>query len=337
DPAQTRMADMVRRAAMRGAEVVSRLLSFARRQPLDPKPINAATLIKDVQSLLRQTLPENLQLEYVRAPGLWHVIADPAQLDNALVNLVINARDAMPEGGKITIEVANANIDHDYAAGAEIQPGQYVQIAVSDTGTGMSPGVLMRAFEPFFSTKGVGKGTGLGLSMVYGFAKQSGGHVRIYSELGHGTTVKLYLPRAPGVSDDPPAPSSAPIAPRGSETILMVEDNDMVRDFVEALLTDLGYTVIAHAGAETALSAIADGLKPDLLLSDIVLQGPLNGQQLTAKMQQTLPNLPVLFMSGYAENAVVHHGHIDPGVQLITKPFHRHDIAARIRSVLKSK
>ncbi len=334
DPTQLRMAEMVRLAAMRGAEVVSRLLSFARRQPLDPKPLNIATVIKDVQNLLRRSLPENVELEFVQCPGLWQATADTAQLDNALVNLVMNARDAMPQGGKITIEVANIHIDQNYATSADITPGQYVQIAVSDTGTGMPPDVMARAFEPFFTTKAVGKGTGLGLSMVYGFARQSGGHARIYSEMNHGTTVKMYLPRAPGVSDDLPTSSSLPIAPRGSETILMVEDNDMVREFVENLLTDLGYKVLTHADAESALAAIADGMKPDMLLSDIVLAGALDGRQLGDEVKKTLPDLPILYMSGYAENAVVHHGRIDAGVQLISKPFRRYDIATRIRSVL---
>ncbi|MBL8644126.1 MAG: response regulator [Rhodospirillaceae bacterium] len=337
DANQRRSIEMVRAAAVRGSDMVSRLLSFARRQPLDPKPINVATVIKEAQSLLRRSLPENIALEFVQGAGLWQATADAAQLDNALVNLVMNARDAMPDGGKITIEATNAHLDHAYATQADVSPGQYVQIAVSDTGTGMPADVAVRAFEPFFTTKDVGKGTGLGLSMVYGFAKQSGGHVRLYSETGHGTTVKMYLPRAAGISDEAATSTAMPTAPRGTETILMVEDNDMVREFVETLLTDLGYNVIACPDADKALRQIQDGLKPDLLLSDIVLTGPMNGRQLAEKIKETLPGLPVLYMSGYAENAVVHHGRLDPGVQLITKPFRRYDIATRLRAVLGNR
>jgi PAS domain S-box-containing protein len=334
EKSERRSLELVRMAASRGSEMVSRLLSFARRQPLDPKALNVSGVIKEVQGLLRRSLPENIDLQVVLGVGLWQARADAAQLDNALVNLVMNARDAMPDGGKITIEACNAHFDQTYATNADVAPGQYVQIAVSDTGFGMAPDVVAKAFEPFFTTKDAGKGTGLGLSMVYGFARQSGGHVRLYSEQGHGTTVKMYLPRADGSSAELSITNSTQIAPRGTETVLMVEDNDMVREFAHTLLTDLGYTVVPCADAETALQHVADGLKPDVMLSDIVLTGPMNGRQLADNIRRTLPHLPVLFMSGYAENAVVHHGRLDAGVHLITKPFRRYDMAVKMRAVL---
>jgi len=331
---QVRSAELIRSAALRGADMVSRLLSFARRQPLDPKPVDIAAAVRDVQSLLRRTLPENIAFEFVAGAGLWLANADIAQLENVMVNLVINARDALPEGGKVTIEASNAHLDHSYAADAEVPPGQYVLLAVSDTGTGMTADVAAKAFEPFFTTKPVGKGTGLGLSMVYGFARQSGGHVRLYSEPGQGTTVKLYLPRAQGVSSLTTSNVQVPQAPGGNETILLVEDEDMVREFVQTLLIDLGYRVVAHSGADGALAEINAGLTPDLLLTDLMLTGLINGRRLAETIVQLRPGLKVLYMSGYTENAIVHHGRLDPGVHLISKPFRRHDLAIKIRRIL---
>ncbi|MBL8644125.1 MAG: PAS domain-containing protein [Rhodospirillaceae bacterium] len=337
DHAQIRSAELIRAAAKRGADVISRLLSFARRQPLDPKALDIGVVVREVQSLLRRSLPENVAFEFVHAAGLWRAQADLAQLENVLVNLVINARDALPDGGKVTIEASNAHLDAKYADEAEVPPGQYVLLAVSDTGVGMPPEIAAKAFEPFFTTKGLGKGTGLGLSMVYGFAKQSGGHVRLYSELGQGTTVKLYLPRAQGVSEAVAPVEELQTVPRGTETILLVEDEDMVREFVQVMLTDLGYRVVSHRDAESAWTEIMTGLKPDVLLTDLILPGAMNGRQLAEKVIKMRPGISILYMSGYTENAIVHHGRLDPGVNLLSKPFRRYDLAVKLRAVITAR
>ncbi len=328
------LADMTRMAAERGAALTNRLLAFARRQALDPKATNVNKLLSEMDPLLRRTLGEHIEIETVRGGGLWNALIDAPQLVSALLNLCINARDAMVKGGRLTIETGNVHLDGDYASQhSEVGSGQYVMIAVSDTGTGMTSDILARAFDPFFTTKDVGKGSGLGLSMVYGFAKQSRGHVKIYSEFGHGTTVKLYLPRAPGDHEES-FPTSSSELPRGQERIFLVEDDELVRMHVTRQLESLGYHVTsAHNGAE-ALEALKRNGDYDLLFTDVVMPGGVNGRQLAVAVAELYPNLPVLFTSGYTENAIVHHGRLDPGVHLLNKPYRLQDLAAKIRLAL---
>ena len=335
-----RSADNALIGANRAATLTQRLLAFARRQPLAPQPVLANTLVTGMADLLTRTLGETIQLETVTGGGLWRVEADPNQLESAILNLAVNARDAMPEGGKLTIETSNAHLDHAYAAEhVEVQPGQYVVIAVSDMGVGMERQTLARAFEPFFTTKEVGKGTGLGLSMVYGFVKQSGGHVAIYSEPGVGTTVKIYLPRLMGEAPEEAAATAA-VVPDGSrsETILVTEDDDDVRMYSVDALRELGYRVLEAHDAASALRLLErqEG-RVDLLFTDVVLTGGMNGQQLSERARALRPNIKVLFTTGYARNAIVHHGRLDAGVELITKPFTYSDLATRVRDVLDGR
>ncbi len=336
DPSRIqRAADMALHGAQRAASLTARLLAFARRQPLNPVPLDVNVLVRDLTDLLHRTLGETIELEGVLSPRAWTIEADPNQLESALLNLAVNARDAMPDGGKLTIEIANADLDERYTqTDAEVIPGQYLSIAVSDSGQGMDKQTLARVFEPFFTTKEVGKGTGLGLSMVYGFVKQSRGHVTIYSEVGLGTTVKLYFPRYYGDAAVPRlADDAAP--PRGSldETILVVEDNDDVRVFSRESLTDLGYRVIECAEAEAALEIIQGEEPIALLFTDVVLPGR-SGRALSDAALLIRPDLKVLFTTGYSRNAIVHQGRLDPGVKLITKPFTVDELAVRIRDVL---
>jgi signal transduction histidine kinase/CHASE3 domain sensor protein len=322
--------------ATRGAALTQQLLAFARKQTLVPMPIDLSALLPDTMNLLRRTLGEHIDVRVVDAAGLWAALADPAQVESALLNLALNARDAMPGGGRLTIEVANKVLDRDYARQhTEVTPGDYVMLAVSDTGAGMSPDVLTRAFEPFFTTKAEGRGTGLGLAMVHGFAKQSGGHVKIYSEPGEGTTVRLYLPRAVGL----PASQrgGAPLElPRGSATVLVVEDEAEVREACVATLRDLGYRVLEAADGSEALRVFGENdAKVDLLLTDVVLTGPIKGNAVASRLTEVRPGLQVLFMSGYTENAIVHHGRLDDGVQLIGKPFRREQLALKVAEVLR--
>jgi signal transduction histidine kinase/ActR/RegA family two-component response regulator len=330
-----RMLTAAARGADRAATLTSRLLAFARRQPLDPKPFDVSKLVTNMSELLRRVLGERIRVETVLAAGTWRVNADVNQLENALVNLVVNARDAMPQGGKLTIETSNAFLDEAYAAANEASPGQYVLIAVSDTGLGMTRDVQDKAFEPFFTTKGVGKGTGLGLSQVYGFIRQSGGHAKIYSEPGQGTTIKLYLPR---VQDDAEAAAAPTVSPRRKRAtdrpILVVEDDDDVRSHVVQGLTEFGYRVREAADGASALRALAESPPVCLLFTDIGLPGGMNGRELADEVQRRIPGLPVLFTTAYARNAVVHHGRLDAGVELITKPFTLPDLAQRIERVL---
>jgi signal transduction histidine kinase/ActR/RegA family two-component response regulator len=326
------------RAAERAAVLTQRLLAFSRRQPLEPKLVDLNKLIGGMSELLRRSIGETIAIETVFGAGLWRVHADPAQLESALLNLVLNARDAMPEGGRITIETANVHLDEAYAAAHEdLAPGQYVMLAVTDTGTGMSATVIEKAFEPFFTTKGVGKGTGLGLSQVYGFLKQSGGHAKIYSELGHGTTVKLYLPRHPAGEVETEAASEArsasPVAVR--EAILIVEDDDDVRDYAARALRQLGYAVIEAADGTAALRILETAPQIRLLFTDVGLPGGLDGRQLADEARRRRPDLKVLFTTGYARNAIVHGGRLDPGVELIVKPFTQAALAAKIRHALE--
>lgn len=331
----SRAVDMALQGANRAASLTARLLAFSRRQPLEPKPLEPNALVRDMTELLHRTLGEQIELEGVLAPRLWMIEADQNQLESAIINLAVNARDAMPEGGKLTIETANTALDENYAAtDAEVVPGQYVMIAVSDTGTGMSRETLGRAFEPFYTTKDVGRGTGLGLSMVYGFVKQSGGHVTIYSEEGQGTTVKLYFPRFMGDVDQRRAAvdAQAPLSSEG-EVVLVVEDNDDVRSYSSMILAELGYKVLEAPDADAGLAIIRSDQRIDLLFTDVVLPGR-TGRQLADEALALRPRLKVLFTTGYSRNAIVHHGRLDAGVQLISKPFTFEQLAVRIRDVL---
>lgn len=333
-----RAVDMALQGANRAASLTGRLLAFSRRQPLEPKPLDPNVLVRDMTELLHRTLGEHVELEGVLAPRLWSVEADQNQLESAIINLAVNARDAMAEGGKLTIETANTALDESYTAtDAEVVPGQYVMIAVSDSGSGMSKETLSRAFEPFYTTKDVGRGTGLGLSMVYGFVKQSGGHVTIYSEEGQGTTVKLYFPRYMGAADHEKtvAAETVPTSSEG-EVILVVEDNDDVRAYSKMVLSELGYIVIEAAEAEAGLAVLKTDQRIDLLFTDVVLPGR-TGKQLADDAASLRPGLKVLFTTGYSRNAIVHHGRLDAGVQLISKPFTFEQLATRIRDVIDGR
>jgi len=333
-----RAASQAMNGAQRAAALTQRLLAFSRRQPLDPKPIDVNVLVTGMSDLLHRTLGETVQVETVRGAGLWRVEADPNELEATLLNLAVNARDAMPDGGRLTIETANAHIDDAYAANhVEVRPGQYVSILVSDTGGGMDAVTAGRVFEPFFTTKPIGRGTGLGLSQVYGFVKQSGGHVKIYSEVGEGTTVKIYLPRWSGGEANPSTEFEEIIPEADSgEIVLVVEDDDDVRASTVEALRELGYRVIeAHDGL-SALRRLQDQTKIDLLFTDVVLPGGMTGAQLAAKARALRPDLKVLFTTGYARNAIVHQGRLDPGVQLLTKPFSFSELAGKVRDVIDS-
>jgi PAS domain S-box-containing protein len=333
----TGFLDQALRGAHRASSLTHRLLAFARRQPLDPKPVDVSRLLSGMSDLLRRSIGEQVSIETVLAGGLWQINVDPNQLETGIINLAVNARDAMPNGGKLTIETANAFLDEVYAASqSEVVPGQYVVISVTDTGSGMSRDVQARVFEPFFTTKDIGQGTGLGLSQVYGFVKQSGGHVKIYSELGHGTSVKLYLPRL--LSDDVTIEEAEPVAhaPRstGDQTILAVEDDDDVRAHSTGILRELGYTVIEAVSATAAIQALRKHPEIVLLFTDVGLPGGTNGRQLADAAQTLRPDLKVLFTSGYARNAIVHDGRLEQGVQLITKPFTYAALASKLSEVL---
>ena len=321
-------------AATRGSELTRQLLAFARRQPLHPVQTDANELVTSTAKLLRPTLGEQVEIEVMLAEDAWRALIDPSQLSAALVNLAVNARDAMPGGGKLTIETRNVTLDEDYARlNADVVPGPYLLIAVSDTGVGIPAAIRDKVFEPFFTTKEVGKGTGLGLSMVYGFVKQSGGHIKIYSEEGHGTTIKLYLPRAAGPeTDGAPMPRAAMAG--GSETILVVEDDDMVRAQAIALLQSLGYRTLAARDGNGALALIDGGAAFDLLFTDVIMPGGMNGRQLADAVAQRRPGVKVLFTSGYTENAIIHHGRVDPGVALLNKPYRKADLATKVREAL---
>ena len=333
------LAEMTRAAAERGAELTQRLLAFARRQALQPQFVDAHQLLASMDTLIRRTLPADIDLELVRAAGLWPALADPAQLESAVLNLVLNARDAMPGGGRLTLETANAWVDQHYAdQHAEVTPGQYVLLSVSDTGCGMNPAQLARAFEPFYTTKGAGKGTGLGLSMVYGFAKQSRGHVKLYSEPGEGTTVRLYLPRATGDKAQVAAPTTASRSLhqlRGQALVLVVEDDALVRRHVADQLASLGYRVLQAAQGHEGLALLQQHDDVDLLFTDVVMPGGMNGRELAEAARALRPGLKVLYTSGYTENAIVHHGRLDPGVQLLPKPYRNIDLAAKVHAVLQ--
>jgi PAS domain S-box-containing protein len=330
-----RFVNSALQGASRAAVLTNQLLAFSRRQALDPKPTSVNTLITHTSELLRRTLPETVAIETVLAGGVWATFVDSNQLENCLLNLAVNARDAMPDGGRLTIEAANVYLDDEYAATAGVPAGQYVGMFVSDTGTGMTAETIDKAFDPFFTTKEIGRGTGLGLSQVYGFVKQSGGHVKIYSEVGAGTTVKIYLPRLfdPELAEE--GRSIAAAVPRGSgETILIVEDDPNVRSFAVEVVRELGYEVLEAPNAAVGLSLMDRHANIDLLFTDVGLPGAMNGRQLADEARQRRTKLKVLFTSGYPNNAIVHHGRLDPGVQFITKPFTYFGLAGKLRQIL---
>ena len=321
-------------AVHRGSRLTAQLLAFARRQTLAPRSTNIGRLVQDMTDMVRRTLGERVQVESVVAGGLWNTLIDTNQIENAVLNLAINSRDAMPDGGNLTIEVANAFLDDAYAsAHEEVAPGQYVMLAVSDTGTGMAPELAARVFEPFFTTKPEGQGTGLGLSQVYGFVKQSGGHIKIYSEVGQGTTVKLYLPRTRAPEEGLGPVATAPVE-GGSETILVVEDDEGVRAAVIDMLTELGYGVLKAGNAEQALTILGSGATIDLLFTDVVMPGPIKTRELARRAQELHPGIQVLFTSGYTQNAIVHNGRLDDGIQLLSKPYRRDELARKLRTLL---
>jgi PAS domain S-box-containing protein len=324
-------------AVGRGSKLASQLLAFGRRQPLEPKAVNIGRLVSGMDELLRRALGESVEIETIVSGGLWNALIDPAQLENAVLNLAINARDAMDGAGRLTIEVGNAFLDDDYARKhAEVAAGQYVVLTVTDTGAGMSPDVMRQVFEPFFSTKPAGKGTGLGMSMVYGFVRQSGGHVKIYSELGQGTAIKLYLPRVRQDEDSTSVVQDGPIR-GGSEVVLVAEDDEAVRDTLVEMLEELGYQVLKAKDAASALAVIDSGAAVDLLLTDVVMPGELRSPELARKARQRLPGVGVLFTSGYTENAIVHGGRLDAGVELLAKPYSREALARKVRHVLANR
>ncbi|TCL71135.1 PAS domain S-box protein [Rhizobium sp. BK251] len=321
----------------RGSKLASQLLAFGRRQTLEPKVVNIGRFVATMGDMLRRTIGEAIEIETIRSSGLWNTFVDPAQIENAILNLALNARDAMNGSGKLTIEVGNAFIDEDYARRhVDVEPGQYVMLAVTDTGGGMTQEIIDKVFEPFFSTKPVGKGTGLGLSMVYGFVKQSGGHVKVYSEVGHGTTVRLYLPRSARAEDRLADLDYGPTS-GGTETILVAEDDEDVRATVVEMLGDLGYRVLKARDASSALSIIESGVPIDLLFTDVVMPGPLKSAELARQAKERLPDIAVLFTSGYTENSIVHEGRLDAGIELLSKPYSREALARRIRHLLSNR
>jgi PAS domain S-box-containing protein len=341
DIAGNARAEMLVQSALggvaRGSKLASQLLAFARRQPLEPRVVNAGRLIKNMDEMLRRALGGEIEVETVVAGGLWNSLIDPDQLENAVLNLAINARDAMNGEGRLTIEASNAYLDDEYVRQHdELSAGQYVMIAVTDTGAGIPPDILERVYEPFFTTKAEDKGTGLGLAMVYGFLKQSGGHVKIYSEIGAGTTVKLYFPREVAAEDTLVGVPSGEVQ-GGEETILVVEDDDEVREVAVSMLTELGYRVVKARDAASALVVVESGIPIDLIFTDVMMPGSLRSPDFARKAKERLPSVAVLFTSGYTQNAIVHGGRLDPGVELLAKPYTREALARKIRHVLSNQ
>jgi PAS domain S-box-containing protein len=341
--AQGRTGDVERYAAAatssanRAAALTQRLLAFSRRQSLDPKPVDANELVRGMEELLRRSIGETIELEMVASGGLWRTRCDPNQLENAILNLAINARDAMPDGGRLTIETSNASIDASYAARNRFAaPGQYVTISVTDTGTGMTPDIIAKAFDPFFTTKPIGQGTGLGLSMIYGFARQSEGFVNIYSEVGQGSTIRVYLPRYYGkeaIEDEPAEEQDARRSDDG-EVVLVVEDETAVRALVVDVLEELGYRTVEAVDGPSGLERLRSLPRIDLLVTDVGLPG-LNGRQLADAARALRPDLKILFVTGYAHNAAVGNGLLEPGMEIITKPFAIDKLATRIRTIIE--
>ena len=340
--AQGRIGDLERYitaaqgAASRASALTHRLLTFARRQTLDPRPTNPNRLIADMEELVQRTVGPEIKVEAVLAIGLWQASCDRNQLENAILNLCINSRDAMPEGGRLTIETANTWLDETAARERDMQAGQYVAICVSDTGTGMPPDVIERAFDPFYTTKPTGQGTGLGLSMVYGFAKQSGGQVRIYSEVGAGTTVRIYLPRHHGEDSEEDVPSEVAVMPwaESGETVLVVDDEPTIRMLLTETLQELGYTPIEAADGPAGLKVLQSNVRIDLLITDVGLPGGINGRQMADAARQSRPRLKVLFITGYANNAAIGNGYLEPGMHVLTKPFAMDKLASKIQAII---
>jgi PAS domain S-box-containing protein len=324
-------------AVRRAAALTHRLLAFSRRQTLDPRPTDVNALVNGMTDLVQRTAGPGIHLEAVGAAGLWTAFVDSGQLENSLLNLCINARDAMPDGGRITIETANKWIDRNAAQTHDMPEGQYLSLCVTDTGTGMAPDVVAKAFDPFFTTKPIGQGTGLGLSMIYGFAKQSGGQVRIYSEVGQGTTVCIYLPRFYGDAGKQAGdnPAESPSGTSAGETVLVVDDEPSVRMLIVDVLEELGYTVLEAADSASGLKLLQSDVRIDVLVSDVGLPGGMNGRQMADAARQTRPELQVLFITGYAENAVIGNGHLEPGMHVMTKPFSLDVFAAKIRQMIE--
>jgi signal transduction histidine kinase/ActR/RegA family two-component response regulator len=327
-------AKMIDEAAARGADLTQRLLAFARKHPLQPREVDVNSLIIEATHLLLPTLGAHIEIKTTLAPDAAHALIDPSQLTNTILNLALNARDAMPKGGKLTIETSNIFLDESYSNLNEVTAGDYVMIAVSDSGSGIPADTLEKVFEPFFTTKAVGKGTGLGLSMVYGFVKQSRGHIVIYSEEGRGTTVRIYLPQATGTARPSLKVMTAPGVERGRETILIVEDDHMVRPTVVRQIESLGYVALTAADAAEALTVIDGGQEIDLLFTDLIMPGAMNGRRLADEALRRKPSLKVLFTSGYSEDEISHNGKLDEGVLLLAKPYRKSDLARLIRSAL---
>jgi signal transduction histidine kinase/ActR/RegA family two-component response regulator len=334
DPKLSGRIDMLEIAAERGTRLTQQLLAFARRQPLAPEVVDLGEIMQEILPLLRRAVGEQVAVESVLTAGLWNTMIDVVQFQSALLNLAINSRDAMPEGGNLTIEVANVAIDDAYASRhADVEAGQYVLFAITDTGIGMEPAVLARALDPFFTTKPAGAGTGLGLPQVYGFVKQSGGHLKLYSEVGHGTTVRMYLPRSLQAPSHRPLRPPLSLAVTGTETVLLVDDDEIVRTTVAAMLEDLGYTVLTAANGAGALEILEQGRRVDLLFTDVVMPG-MGGRQLAERALKLRPGLRILFTSGYTQNAIIHNGRLDAGVELLSKPYDRDSLAAKLRRLL---
>ncbi len=334
-PQLVAIAKMIDEAAERGASLTKHLLAFARKQPLQPREIDVNALVLEIAKLLHPTLGEHIEIRPLLATDAWTALVDPNQLTTAILNLSLNARDAMPTGGKLTLETNNVYLDEGYAGmHSEVTVGNYVMIAVSDTGSGIPAAHLEKVFDPFFTTKDVGKGTGLGLSMVFGFVKQSNGHIKIYSEEGHGTTVKIYLPRATGLDLTAAEEMVSLSVEGGHEVVLVVEDDALVRRYVVTQIESLGYSTLEASNAMEALKVIDNAPAIDLLFTDVIMPGPMNGRQLVEEAIKRRPSLKTLYTSGYTENAIVHHGRLDSGVLLLAKPYRKSDLARMMRMAL---
>jgi PAS domain S-box-containing protein len=339
DPRLAPLVAAIDEATSRGAELTRRMLAFARKQPLQPRIVDLNQIVSGTTAMLRRTLGEDIAVKLVLADGLWPALADRSQIEDALLNLAVNARDAMPSGGRLVIETANMHLDEQYAAhNLEVAPGDYVSVSVSDSGSGIPPDVLERVFEPFFTTKEVGRGTGLGLSMVYGFAKQSGGHVKIYSEVGHGTRITLYLPRTAAAERDsePVAAPAVRAHPAGHETILVVEDSESVRKVAVSILRGLGYQVLEAEDGPSALTILAGGEAIDLLFTDLIMPNGIDGEELLKRAHVLRPRLKALFTSGYSEHFLHSRGNADAGVPLLNKPYRVQKLSEAVRKALDS-